>query len=84
MMLNPFPDRRSSLKHSHTLLPNEPIQVCEELMNYLINGSCTSTVLTLSKEHRLVLCSSPPPPQGDILKYAIELEFPATNTHYRI
>jgi hypothetical protein len=31
---------------------------------------------TLSKEQGLVSCSSP---QGDILKYAIQLEFQATN-----
>jgi ribonuclease HI len=29
-------------------------------------------------EQGLVLCSSPLP-EGDILKYAIQLEFPATN-----
>jgi hypothetical protein len=33
---------------------------------------------TLSKEQGLVSCS-PPCPKGDILKYAIQLEFPATN-----
>jgi ribonuclease HI len=32
---------------------------------------------TLSKEQGLVSCSPPPP--DDILKYAIQLEFPATN-----
>jgi ribonuclease HI len=34
---------------------------------------------TLSKEQGLVSCLSPPPPEGDILKYAIQLDFPATN-----
>jgi ribonuclease HI len=36
---------------------------------------------TLSKEQGLVSCLTPlpPPPQGDILKYAIQLEFSATN-----
>jgi ribonuclease HI len=34
--------------------------------------------LTLLKEQGLVSCSSPPP-QSDILKYAIQLEFSATN-----
>jgi hypothetical protein len=34
---------------------------------------------TLSKEQGLVSCSTPPPPLDDILKYAIQLEFPATN-----
>jgi ribonuclease HI len=34
---------------------------------------------TLSKEQGLESCSSPPPPQGDILKYAIQLKFLTTN-----
>jgi ribonuclease HI len=34
---------------------------------------------TLLKEQGLVSCSSAPPPEGDILKYAIQLEFSATN-----
>jgi ribonuclease HI len=33
---------------------------------------------TLLKEQGLVSCS-PPPSKGDILKYVIQLEFPATN-----
>jgi hypothetical protein len=34
---------------------------------------------TLSKEQRMPSCSSPPPPKGDILKYAIQLDFLAIN-----
>jgi hypothetical protein len=36
--------------------------------SYNLKGAMTSVVFI-----------PPPPPQGDILKYAIQLEFPATN-----
>jgi hypothetical protein len=77
MMLNSSSSGRSSLKHSQTFIAewiDSGLRGIDELPDHWVMYFDGSYTLKGARADILLI-----PPKGDIIKYAIQLEFPATN-----